>query len=86
MRLHAQAILFLVLNLTGLVLGPKGVGGISDMIVPALGVQSRESDMVAISLESVASTFLFLFLKKTGFGSETKKLKQAEITWPPPRQ
>ncbi len=40
MRAMASAILFLILNLIGLGLGPQAVGILNDLLAPSLGVEA----------------------------------------------
>ena len=47
-RATASAILFLVINIVGLGLGPFGVGYLSDMLAPSLGVESLRYAMLIL--------------------------------------
>jgi MFS family permease len=58
-RAMTSAILFLVLNLIGLGLGPLVVGMISDWLAPSLGKESLRWAMSIILVMSIASTTLF---------------------------
>ena len=64
MRALTSAILFFVLNLVGLGFGPLVVGLISDLLKPALGIESLRWAMSIIILISVASAFLFFTAAK----------------------
>jgi len=64
MRSLTSAILFLVLNLIGLGFGPLVVGLISDVLAPALGVESLRWAMSIVLIVSVASTTLFFVTAK----------------------
>ncbi len=59
MRALSSAILFLVLNLVGLGLGPLTVGVVSDLLTPALGNESLRWAMSIILIVSIASGSLF---------------------------
>jgi len=64
MRAITSAILFFVLNLVGLGFGPLVVGLISDLLKPALGIESLRWAMSIILLISVASASLFFTAAK----------------------
>ena len=64
MRALTSAILFFVLNLVGLGFGPLVVGLISDLLKPALGIESLRWAMSIILLISVASASLFFTAAK----------------------
>jgi MFS family permease len=64
MRSLTSAILFLALNLIGLGFGPLVVGIISDLLKPALGVESLRWAMSVILVVSVASVTLFFVAAK----------------------
>ncbi len=59
MRALSSAILFLVLNLVGLGLGPLTVGVVSDLLAPTLGNESLRWAMSIILIISIASGSLF---------------------------
>jgi MFS family permease len=64
MRALASAILFLVLNLIGLGLGPLVVGVISDSLSATLGNESLRWAMSIILVISIASASLFFISAK----------------------
>ena len=64
MRALSSAILFLVLNLIGLGFGPLVVGMISDLLAPALGVESLRWAMSIVILVSISSAALFFYAAK----------------------
>jgi MFS family permease len=65
MRSLTSAILFFVLNLIGLGLGPLVVGMISDQLAPALGVESlRWAMSIIIVVGAVSTIFFFIAAKK----------------------
>jgi MFS family permease len=72
LRSLSSAILFLVLNLIGLGLGPLVVGMISDSLAPVLGIESLRWAMSIIILMSVASTLLF-FVSSQKMTSDLKR-------------
>ena len=59
MRAFASAILFLVLNLIGLGLGPLFVGIVSDILEPSMGVLSIRWALVSTISVSLIAIFLF---------------------------
>jgi MFS family permease len=64
MRSLTSAILFFVLNLVGLGLGPLVVGIISDQLAPALGIESLRWAMSIIIVVGAVSTVLFFIAAK----------------------
>jgi MFS family permease len=64
MRALTSAIFFLVINLLGLGFGPLVVGLISDLLKPALGVESLRWAMSIVLIISVASAALFFVSAK----------------------
>jgi MFS family permease len=65
MRSLTSAILFFVLNLIGLGLGPLVVGIISDKLAPALGNESlRWAMSIIIVIGAVSTIFFFISAKK----------------------
>ena len=64
MRALTSAILFLVLNLIGLGFGPLVVGMISDLLAPALGIESLRWAMSITLIVSIAATLLFFITAK----------------------
>lgn len=65
MRALTSAVLFFVLNLIGLGFGPLAVGIISDLLAPALGVESlRWAMSVTLLVSSVAAVLFFVSAKK----------------------
>ncbi|NND68996.1 MAG: MFS transporter, partial [Halioglobus sp.] len=59
MRAFTSAVLFFVLNLIGLGLGPLSTGLISDALAPEYGVNSLRYAMVAVSLIGTLSAVMF---------------------------
>lgn len=59
MRALTSAVFFLVINLVGLGFGPLIVGIISDLLAPALGVESLRWALSIIIIISLASSVLF---------------------------
>ncbi len=59
MRAMTSAVFFLVINLVGLGFGPLVVGLISDLLKPALGVESLRWAMSIVIVISAASAILF---------------------------
>jgi len=59
MRALSSAILFLVINLIGLGLGPLTVGVISDVLTPSFGNESLRFAMSSLLIVSAVSTLLF---------------------------
>jgi len=64
MRSLTSAVLFFVLNLVGLGLGPLVVGMISDQLAPALGNESLRWAMSIIIVIGAVSTILFFISAK----------------------
>jgi MFS family permease len=65
MRALASAILFFVLNLIGLGLGPWSVGVLSDYLEPSLGVESLRTALIyVVPLASVWSAIHFVLAAK----------------------
>jgi MFS family permease len=65
MRALTSAILFFVLNLIGLGLGPLVVGIISDLLAPTLGKESlRWAMSIIIVVDAVSAVLLFITAKK----------------------
>jgi len=65
MRSLSSAILFLVLNLIGLGFGPLVVGFLSDLLAPALGVESlRWAMSIIIPVDVIAAILFFISAKK----------------------
>ena len=65
MRAFASAIFFLVLNLIGLGLGPLFVGIVSDMLAPALGVESLRWALASTMFISVIAIIMFFKSSQT---------------------
>ena len=66
MRALASAILFFVLNLIGLGLGPWSVGMISDYLQPQYGAESLRYAMLwVVPVASVLSGFCFLLASRS---------------------
>lgn len=59
MRAFSSAILFFVLNLIGLGLGPLTVGFLSDMLTPQFGNESLRYALIAPVIGSLVATLLF---------------------------
>ena len=64
MRSLTSAVLFFVLNLVGLGLGPLAVGMISDQLAPTLGIESLRWAMSIILVVGAVSTILFFVSAK----------------------
>jgi MFS family permease len=64
MRAMASAILFFVLNLIGLGLGPLAVGAISDALAPSLGSDSLRYAIAAVSIVALLSMVCFYMAAK----------------------
>jgi len=64
MRSLTSAVFFLVINLVGLGFGPLVVGFISDLLKPALGIESLRWAMSIILVVSAASAILFFATAK----------------------
>jgi MFS family permease len=64
MRALTSAILFLVMNLVGLGLGPLTVGMISDKLAPTFGIESLRWAMSIIIVVEAASVILFFISAK----------------------
>jgi predicted MFS family arabinose efflux permease len=62
MRATASAILFLILNIIGLGLGPSSVGIISDFLQPSLGVESLRYAMLSVIPAAVFLSACCFFL------------------------
>lgn len=65
MRALASSILFFVLNLIGLGLGPLLTGMISDLLVPAFGDESLRFALIIVVLVYVWSTFHYMMAART---------------------
>ena len=65
MRAFASAVLFLVLNLIGLGLGPLFVGAISDWLAPYYGVESLRIALASTLLVSLIAITLFFLSGKS---------------------
>ncbi len=65
MRALASAILFFVLNLVGLGLGPLVTGMVSDLLTPDFGDQSLRYALALMSVVYVWSTFHYLMAART---------------------
>jgi len=72
MRSLTSAIFFLVINLVGLGFGPLVVGIVSDLLKPALGLESLRWAMSIVIVISFASAMLFFSTAKI-FGEDLKK-------------
>ncbi len=65
MRALASAILFFVLNLVGLGLGPLVTGMVSDLLAPRFGDQSLRYALALMSIVYIWSTFHYLMAART---------------------
>jgi len=65
MRALASSILFFVLNLIGLGLGPLLTGMISDLLVPVFGADSLRFALIIVVLVYVWSTFHYMMAART---------------------
>ncbi|MCE9651228.1 MAG: MFS transporter [Parvibaculum sp.] len=65
MRAQASAILFLILNLIGMGLGPQLAGILSDLYNPAYGQESLRYSLLTISVVWIWSAFHFLLAART---------------------
>ncbi len=65
MRALASAILFFVLNLVGLGLGPLVTGMVSDLLAPRFGGQSLRYALALMSIVYIWSTFHYLMAART---------------------
>lgn len=64
MRALTSAILFFVLNLIGLGLGPLTIGMISDLLQPSFGTESLRWALYIILPVSVCSSIVFFYTSK----------------------
>jgi MFS family permease len=64
MRSLTSAVFFLVINLVGLGFGPLVVGIISDLLKPALGIESLRWALSIIIIMGLASAILFFSTAK----------------------
>lgn len=64
MRAFASAVLFLVLNLIGLGLGPLFVGAVSDWLAPNYGIESLRLALASTLMVSLVAISLFLLAGK----------------------
>lgn len=65
-RATASAILFLVINIIGLGLGPFGIGYLSDMLAPTMGVESlRYAMLILLPTVNVWSAIHFYLASRT---------------------
>jgi predicted MFS family arabinose efflux permease len=64
MRAFASAVLFLVLNLIGLGLGPLFVGAVSDWLAPNYGIESLRLALASTLIVSLVAISLFLLAGK----------------------
>ncbi|HEY4344810.1 MAG TPA: MFS transporter [Parvibaculum sp.] len=65
MRAQASAVLFLILNLIGMGLGPQLAGILSDLYHPAYGEESLRYSLLTISVVWIWSAFHFLLAART---------------------
>jgi hypothetical protein len=59
MRALASAILFFVLNLIGLGLGPQAVGITNDLLAPRFGEESVRYSLLLVTLSSLSASVFF---------------------------
>lgn len=81
MRAMGSAVLFLILNLIGLGLGPLFVGVVSDALTPAYGTESLRYSMAITSLVGIASAICFAIAANrlpSDLNQEARKGNQAE--------
>ena len=65
-RATASAILFLIINIIGLGLGPFGIGYLSDMLAPSMGVESlRYAMLILLPTVNVWSAIHFYLASRT---------------------
>ena len=64
LRSISSAILFFVINLVGLGLGPLFVGMISDLLAPSIGAESLRWAMSIVMIVSMVSLILYLVAAK----------------------
>ena len=65
MRAMASAVLFLILNLIGLGLGPQAVGVLNDLLAANLGNEAVRYSLLIVSFASVWSGFHFVFAARS---------------------
>jgi MFS family permease len=65
MRAQASAVLFLILNLIGMGLGPQLAGILSDLYHPAYGEESLRYSLLTISIVWLWSAFHFVLAART---------------------
>lgn len=76
MRALSSAILFLVLNLIGLGLGPLGIGWISDYLAPTYGVESLRYAFSFSFVTSAIALVLYWFAAKS-YPEDLRKSREA---------
>jgi hypothetical protein len=65
-RATASAILFLIINIIGLGLGPFGIGYLSDILAPSMGVESlRYAMLILLPTVNVWSAIHFFLASRT---------------------
>jgi MFS family permease len=72
MRATASAILFFILNLIGLGLGPQAVGVLSDVLAPTYGVQSIRYALLFVVVTGSAWSSLHYFLAARTLGEDLR--------------
>jgi MFS family permease len=80
MRALTSAILFLVINLMGLGLGPSTVGLLSDLLAPKLGVESLRWAMAVLIPLSAVSMLLFFRTAAVYRAAPPSMVKQMPLT------
>jgi MFS family permease len=65
MRAMASAVLFLILNLVGLGLGPQAVGAMSDLLTPRFGDEAIRYSLLIVSLTAVWAAVHFMLAART---------------------
>ncbi len=80
MRALTSAVFFLVINLIGLGCGPLAVGKISDLLAPALGIESLRWAMSIVVVVSAASVVLFFITARHYLAAPPSIVKQTPLT------
>lgn len=80
MRALTSAVFFLVINLIGLGGGPLAVGKISDLLAPALGIESLRWAMSIVMVVSVVSVVLFFITARHYLAAPPSIVKQMPLT------
>lgn len=80
MRALTSAVFFLVINLIGLGCGPLAVGKISDLLAPALGIESLRWAMSIVVVVSAVSVVLFFITARHYLAAPPSIVKQIPLT------